>query len=306
MTDVGWKRTAYFFVGLAIMAPFLATGFFLSQFGDPDRFSGQPSDWGDFGGFFGAALTLSTASASIALAIIATVLLPRRIDREAERLRKNEEIRALKQRYYSDDFYLRIKAPAWECATKWIGWKGEAGDAYRCDVLGGGSAFEQKTFRTINEANDVKFQNHVSERSHYEGISFDANFPKANEHMLLTMWWSFWEELAYALHADLIDKERARGRYAVEYGYWLDFHQQYWIATDFLNGEEVPEAWGSVQPSERLRGRSDALRYLECKLFSEIAEGTFAANRERAMEIAEKCGGKPFASAALPMPDASG
>ena len=129
-----WSKIAVGLIFMGIMASVVGVVAYWLTFGSLGL-SEDHGRWSEFGAFFGSIMTFTTALTSIAIAIFATIVLPRRLDEQREAMSSKSEINAFTRRYYDRDFYLGIMVPAWECASKWLGWEGPDGDRYRESVL---------------------------------------------------------------------------------------------------------------------------------------------------------------------------
>lgn len=279
---------------ITISAPVIviSASLYFYQFGD-SGLSENHSRWAEFGGFFGAVFALSTTLMSLVIAIFATIILPNQYRKQSKNEFSKQELSRLAIKFYSRDFYIYIMAPAWACATKWLGWSSEDGDAYRADVIGGRYLFKMHEFETIEEANKVPFQNKIVKIGHYQSFQYSSLDEMVNEHMIITMWFAFWEELAFLVSSGIIDPEVAKSRFKVQYVYWIDFHQQYWISARLLSVNNVIEDWEDIKIDPSDNQLMHSLPYLESIFFEkEFLSNTFKLNLTNAKNIVEKINNK--------------
>ncbi|MFT3815570.1 MAG: hypothetical protein QM740_19740 [Acidovorax sp.] len=254
MANKSWKTALaglLAIIGVAII--FIGFAAYFWKF--HDDLSIETSDWGNFGSYAAGIGALALGCASIAALLFASVIVPEEIERfrrEEQRARAASDMSKL---FYSRDYYVNIIVPVWDIATKWLSWEGSEGERYRRDVAGGQFLFAQAPFQDEQGANSVPFQNHISLRSHFEPI---ANQSSPNEHMILSMWLTFWHDLQAAIANGVISEQEAVAKFSGFYAWTHDFIQQLWMVGECLGAMKMVKApaekaalWKSLGSLER-------------------------------------------------------
>lgn len=283
---INFRTLSVVLVAFALAIAFIGLIAYFSKF-PGSMLSGDHTRWSEFGGFVGAVVALSSVFVSSAIAIYATIVLPRQLRDEANQQRAKDEIHEFTRRFFDRGFYLNIMAPTWEIATKWLHWEGEKGDEYRLDVFGGRYFYDYKKFNTLKEANEARFQNKIHTHRHFEPIKYEGASPPQNEHMILTMWWAFWQDLARGIKSGNVLGEDAKERFAREYAHWLDFHQQHWILVYLIEskGSSIPTECPFNLEEHDYSDLHQTMPFLEKILLDDRDQARFNENLLRAISL---------------------
>lgn len=185
----------------------------------------KPKDWIEVSG--------------ILLSLVAVAFIPIILERTRQSEARQREIARLVSVITDRHYYIEVLAVTWEIATKWVAWTGKDGDSYRVDVAGSMIVFEHHTFDESDSAKNVPFQNNIRFQGHNEPLSSFVDGDKTavfvpNEHMMLTVWLSFWKEVERDIRHRRIEEKDAYERLQHLYSWFHDLHQQMWMVEHIL------------------------------------------------------------------------
>ncbi|MGB3472519.1 MAG: hypothetical protein WBA51_17020 [Erythrobacter sp.] len=173
------------------------------------------------------------------LSLVAVAAIPIILERTRQSEARQREIARLVNVITDRYYYVEVLAVVWEITTKWVAWTGNEGDSYRVDVAGGMIVFEHRTFDGPEDAKTVPFQNQIRFQGHNEPLSGFAGREETavfvpNEHMILTVWLSFWKEVERDIRHRRIEEEDAYERLQHLYSWFHELHQQMWMVEHIL------------------------------------------------------------------------
>ena len=201
------------------------------------------ASWGAFGSYMGAMLQAFMAAATLLAVLLASVFLDRQSkQRQAledkareERRERDEQARAalrLSEIMYDHQFYIKVVAPSWEIASKWMYWEGAAGDRYRQDVAAGmflERADALRKFASAEAAHQLRFQNVIRFQPHYHPYDFPhpgQSRSELSEHMVLVIWIRFWCHVCWLHDEGMVSPEMVRSLFQDWYSSWRPFMMQ--------------------------------------------------------------------------------
>lgn len=265
--------------------------------------SDAPEHWGQFGDYVGNMVGLVLTAATLVIALIATIYLPRRLDDQRARAERTKLTVELAQKMYNSEFMVQVTAPAWEAAVKWLYWEGADGDEYRYQVCQGFFLYEYPHFGSPEDANRAQGQNVIRFHPHFYPYDRAAQGASANiiehlsEHQALGIWLQFWCSLQTLIANDLVDAELARKLFTEWYRSWLRFMLELRLTGDELRKNKLPRE-GCDRPggTEPKPTHYDQVEALEKLLFAgEVDDYSTVAKKAqtRANEIARKILDRP-------------
>jgi hypothetical protein len=252
------------------------------------------STFGSLGSYLSGTLGAIASLATLAVALYATLLIPSAIEdqkNKQERLRQTVE---LSHKLFDPTFYVKVSAPAWEIAVKWLYWRCPEGDDYRRQVCGGMFLYAYPEFSSPTEANSAQYQNLLRFGHHF--LPYDhmpANQPdgsaviaEMSEHQVLTVWLQFWIHLWALLKAGLADEALAARLFAEWYKSWLRFMLELRFVAQQLGAAQTTDGLLRPGPEPDFR-RFKQLEELEQILYQNSEEYLQAVSeaQERANEI---------------------
>lgn len=223
---------------------------------------------------FDAKEWLQIAVSLLSLAAFASIPLGLELRRQSEASQK--EITRLTNILSDRFFYVEVIAVTWEVASKWLSWTGECGDRYRVEVAGAMLVFEQKSFASPEAAEEVPYQNRIRFQPHTDPLGGfskgdGSDFNRPNEHMIFSIWLSFWRDVERDIRHRRISVWDAYERLSHFYCWHHDFHQQLWMVeyilkeSDFETGNSLESLKDIMSLEARFRicaeARGDRVRF---------------------------------------------
>ncbi|WP_341645369.1 hypothetical protein [Thauera sp. SDU_THAU2] len=188
--------------------------------------AGHVTDWVNYASFVAPLLQVL----AMALTAVIAIWIGKNVQLSIEKNRRKDELSRevnrketdatrelvrLSEQMFDMQFYIKITAPMWEVAYKWMYWEGHGGDEYRAQVLCGDLSIEKGFFSDPVEAvgpvgNVIRFIPHYLP---YDQVGVKHNASQINElseHMVLMTWKRFWVHLNFLIEEKIINEEAAK------------------------------------------------------------------------------------------------
>lgn len=214
-------------------------------------------DWGAYASFLTSMFQVIIGITTVAAALVATFILSRQIEERKEKDEQNMMAIRLSEMMYDKDFYVSVAAPSWEVATKWLRWQGDAGDAYRLQVISEVIDLSPRDeFHTPEEANNRGYHNLTRFVDHFTPYDRGGEvFTELSEHMALTSWFRFWCHVDFLLERGLVPEDAIQELFGGWYRNWYPFMFEYRIAATKIAAKLTKPRKKFLDQLERLEDR---------------------------------------------------
>lgn len=274
-------------VALVVLLAIVAFTNYRSIFGGP--ISTNPDDWAVFSGFVSA---ISSASIGLVTVFLAWKV-PHTIQERSDRTQQQINVTTAYSRFYSYDHYIQVICPMWDVVQKWLYLPDDSeGTRYRLQVFGAQFISIHKTQDCAASLFEHPFNNTLGKQNHLENFGTDERQNMVNEHMILSMFHSFWRDIEHDIEREALDRGDVCSKLKDMYSHYRIIFQQLWMVSAYLstNSTILHYMYQDEIPTKPGEGYFD-FYYLDKVMFSSEDQtkynDEFETNRTRAKALAK-------------------
>lgn len=215
---------------IAVVVAILGALWFAINFQRPLGSGENLSEWAGFATFMSFVAQALIGGATLAVVILVSGVLARRLDRQKSEEQRSRELVRLSEKMVDTEFYLKVMYPSWEVALKWMDPDLPDGDRYRADVVGA----ELRLPKNYSRRSGDKPLAEGSPRMHPHFRPYDipsrgktAVITELSESLAFATWVRFWRNVKFLIDREIINATDARHLFREWYMWWAPFMTEF-------------------------------------------------------------------------------